>query len=81
MFANKQKRTEGCSKLKRSVDITRSEMIVLNKSKIGQYQVSDVVSVLCWLAAPVANVLWKLPLIGNNAKNGNNVQFGNKVTI
>ena len=29
------------------------------KSKLGQNQVSGGVSVVCWLAAPVANVLWK----------------------
>ena len=27
--------------------------------KVGQDQVSEVVIVLCWHAAPVANVLWK----------------------
>ena len=29
------------------------------KSHMGQDQVSGGVSVLCWHAAPVANVLWK----------------------
>ena len=31
------------------------------KSQMGQDQVSGGVSVLFWLAAPVANVLWKPP--------------------
>ena len=31
------------------------------KSQMGKDQVSGGVSVLCWLAAPVANVLWKPP--------------------
>ena len=30
-------------------------------TKVGQDQVSGGVSVLCWHAAPVANVLWKPP--------------------
>ena len=31
--------------------------------KVGQGPVSGGVSVLCWHAAPVANVLWKPPII------------------
>ena len=31
------------------------------KFHIGEDQVSGGVSVLCWLAAPVTNVLWKPP--------------------
>ena len=32
--------------------------------KVGQDQLSGGVSVLCWLAAPVANVPWKPHTIG-----------------
>ena len=51
--------TEGCSKLKRSVDMTSSGKNGLNirtntSPKMGQDQASGGVSVLCWLAAPVA---------------------------
>ena len=58
--------TEGCSKFKRSVDMTSSGKNDLNirkicKSQMGQDQVSGEVSVLCWLTAPVANVPWKPP--------------------
>ena len=58
----KQKRsTEGCQK---SGDKTSSGEIGLDigthaSPKVGQDQVSGGVSVLCWHAAPVANVLWK----------------------
>ena len=45
---------------------------------MGQDQVSGGVSVLCWLAAPRCNVLWKPPNLGNKVKIGNKVQFGNK---
>ena len=31
--------------------------------KVGEDQVSEGVSVLCWRAAPVANILWKPPTI------------------
>ena len=47
----------------------------LASPKVGQDQVSGGVSVLCWHAAPVANVLWK-PLA-----NREKVKFGNKVKI
>ena len=48
-----------------------------------QDQVSRGVSILCWLALPIANVLWKPPGIRytGNVKNGNKVQFSNKVMI
>ena len=51
--------TEGCSKLKRSVDMTSSGKNGLNirtnaSPQMGQDQVSGGVSVLCWLAATVA---------------------------
>ena len=60
VFNMKQNRsTEGCSILKRSVDMTSSGKNGLNirtnaSPKMGQDQVSGGVSVLCWLAAPVA---------------------------
>ena len=73
MYPTKQNRsTEGCSKLKRSVDMTSSGKNGLNirtnantrqiiryratatKSQMGKDQVYVGVSVLCWLAAPVA---------------------------
>ena len=38
-----------------------SQHIKKCKSQMGQDQVSVGVSVLCWLAAPVVNVLWKPP--------------------
>ena len=34
-------------------------IITLASPKVGQHQVSGGVSVLCWHATPVANVLWK----------------------
>ena len=50
--------TEGCSKLKRSVDMTSTGKnglnIRTNASPKWEDQVSGGVSVLCWLAAPVA---------------------------
>ena len=42
---------------------------------MGQDQVSVVVSVLCWLAAPVAMFYGNLPNCGNKVKIGNKVQF------
>ena len=47
-----------------------------------QDQVSGGVSVLCWLAAPVAMFYGNLRKFGNKVKAGNNgkVQFSNKVT-
>ena len=35
--------------------------------KVGQDQVSGGVSVLCWHAAPVANVLWNLSQLGKKS--------------
>ena len=75
--AFKQNRnTEGCSKLKRSVDMTNSGKnglkIRTNASpKWGQDQVSGGVSVLCWLAAPVAMFYGNLSKFGNKVKIGN----------
>ena len=51
--------TEGCPKLKRSVDMKCSGKNGLNirtnaSPKWGQDQVSGEISVLCWLAPPVA---------------------------
>ena len=60
----KNRSTEGCSKLKSPEIKTSSGEIGLNNRtlaspKVGQDQVSDGVSVFCWHAVPVANVLWK----------------------
>ena len=60
----KQKRsTERCSKLKKPETRQVQERWVSTlehaSPKVGQGQVSGGASVLCWLAVPVANVLWK----------------------
>ena len=47
--------------------------------KVGQDQVSGGVSVLCWYAASVANVLWKPFAIKEKVKFGNKVQISNRV--
>ena len=47
--SKQNKSTEGCSKIKGP----------LASPKVGQNQVSRWVSVLCWHAAHVSNVLWK----------------------
>ena len=49
------------------------------KSQMGQDQVSGGVSVLCWLAAPVAMFYGNLPKFGNKVKIGNKVQFGDRL--
>ena len=54
----------GVFEIQRSRDKTSSGEIGLDirthaSPKVGQDQVSGGVSVLCWHAAPVANVLWK----------------------
>ena len=51
----------------------------LASPKVGQDQVSGVVSVLCWHTAPVANVLWKPLAIRLKVEFGNNVQISNRV--
>ena len=51
----------------------------LASPKVGQDQVSRGVSVLCWHAAPVANVLWTPLAIRLNVKFGNKVQINNRV--
>ena len=48
---------------------------------MGQDQVSGGVSVLCWLAAPVAMFYGNLPKFGNKVEIGNNVQLGNKFNV
>ena len=48
---------------------------------MGQDQVSGGVSVLCWLAAPVAMFYGNLPKYGNKVKIGNKVQFGDRLKI
>ena len=62
---HKQKQKyRGMFEIQKSGNKTSSGDIGLNVRtlacpKVGEYQVSGVVSVLCWYAAPVANVLWK----------------------
>ena len=62
-FKQKQK-YRGMFETQKSRNKTSSGDISLNirtlaSPKVGQDQVSGGVSVLCWHAAPVANVLWK----------------------
>ena len=45
---------------------------------MGQDQVSGGVSVLYWLAAPIAMFYGNLPKFGNKVKIGNKVQFGDR---
>ena len=45
---------------------------------MGQDQVSGGVSVLCWLAAPIAMFYGKLSKFCNKVKIGNEVQFGDR---
>ena len=47
---------------------------------MGQYQVSEGVSILCWLAASVAMFYGNLPKFGNKIKIGNKIKFGSKLT-
>ena len=47
---------------------------------MGHDQVSEGVSVLCFLAEPVAMFYGNLPEFGNKVKIGNKVLFGNKFT-
>ena len=51
----------------------------LASPKVGQDQVSGGVSVLCWHAAPVANVLWKPLAIRLKVKFGNKVKISKRV--
>ena len=48
------------------------------KSKMGHDQVSGGVSVLCWLAAPVAMFYGNLSIFGNEVKIGNKAQFSDR---
>ena len=52
--------------------------MVSTLEQMGQDQVSGGVSVLCWLAAPVAMFYGNLPKFGNKVKIGNKVQFGDR---
>ena len=47
--------------------------------KVGQHHLSGGVSVLCWQAAPVANVLWKPLATRSTVKFGDKVQISKKV--
>ena len=59
---SKNRSAKGCSKLK-SPEISSAEIGLnirtLESPILGLDQVSGRVSVLCWHAAPVANILWK----------------------
>ena len=50
-----------------------------DKSQMGQDQVSGGVSVLCWLAAPVAMFYGNLPEISKNSKK--NILFPKKTPL
>ena len=68
----------------KSVDKTSSEEIGLNirtlaSPKVGKDQVSGGVSILCWHAAPVANVPWKPLAMRLKVKFGNTVKISNRV--
>ena len=70
----------GMFEIQKSGDKTSSGQIGLDirthaSPKVGQDQVSGGVSVLCWHAAPVAYVLWKVGNLAQLVK----VKFGNKV--
>ena len=70
LYEKKQKeKYRGMFETQKSRNKTSSGDIGLNirtlaSPKVGQDQVSGGVSVLCWHAAPVANVLWKPLAIG-----------------
>ena len=64
MRLKQKKKYRGVFETQKSRNKTSSGDIGLNirtlaSPKVGQDQVSGGVSVLCWHAAPVANVLWK----------------------
>ena len=85
MLCTKQKQKyRGMLETQKSRNKTSSGDIGLNirtlaSPKVGQDQVSGGVSVLCWHAAPVANVLWKPLAIGKKVKFGNKVKISNRV--
>ena len=63
-FSKQKQKYRGMFETQKSRNKTSSGDIGLNirtlaSPKVGQDQVSGGVSVLCWHAAPVANVLWK----------------------
>ena len=69
--------TEGCSRLKRSVDMTSSGKNGINIRTNAGPGVRRSKRLL--LASRTrCNVLWKPPKFGNKVKIGNKVQFGNK---
>ena len=64
IFKEQKQKYRGMFETQKSRNKTSSGDIGLNiktlaSPKVGQDQVSRGVSVLCWHAAPVANVLWK----------------------
>ena len=63
-YSKQKLKYRGMFETQKSGNKTSSREIGLNirtlaSRKVGQDQVSGGVSVLCWHAAPVANVLWK----------------------
>ena len=52
----------------------------LASPKVGQDQVSGGVSILCWHAEPVANVLWKLGKKSNSVIRSNS-DIGSKIGV
>ena len=63
-YKKQKQKYRGMFETQKSRNKTSSGEIGLNirtlaSPKVGQDQVSGGVSVLCWHAAPVANVLWK----------------------
>ena len=83
---SKQNRsTEGCSKLKspETVQVQEIGLIIrqLASPNMEQDQVSRGVSVLCWHAATIANVLWKPLAIRFIVKFGKKVKISNRVKI
>ena len=81
-FKKQKQKYRGMFETQKSGSKTSSGDIGLNirtlaSPKEGQDQVSGV-SVLCWHATPVANVLWKPLAIRLKVKFGNKVQISNR---
>ena len=62
---------------------SRENSLNIRKMQVpnGTGQGVQEVSVLFWLEAPIANVLWKSLATGYEVKVGNKVKFGNNVKI
>ena len=81
-----RRRTEGCSKHKMSVDMTSSGLNGLNIRTFASPKwdrtrcPEELASSVYWLY-PMQTFYGNLRELGNNVKNGDKVQFGNKVTV